>query len=514
MMKNLLLAAMMTVASVNAQTIKYVKVNGNGDGASWKNAAGDIQTMIDAAGAGNQVWIAGGTYLLSATLEMKEGVNVYGGFEGNETGITSRPKSDLDDNGIIEPWEFTNPTVLNGKTERRVLNQPDNFTVETVWDGVTITEGFVEDSGGGAYTRTNGMLLNCTITGNSGDVDTFGGGVYNDGGVISHSLISDNTVAGDAAKGAGIYNENGGIVEDCLIENNEADRRHATGGGISGGVADRCIVRGNSAGNGGGFSDCTASNCLIDGNVSTNPESFGDIGGGGAFGGLYVNCTFANNRTGIKGSALYGGTAINCIFWNNTGAWGQVTEGIVTYSAISNGHEGAGNIDISGNNDVFADPDAGNYQLKAGSPCIDVGSNDAVENPTTAKDLAGNPRIYNAVADMGAYEWQGDVAITEMTTSSMIVYPNPTNGPLRITCCELRTSDNRISDVEIFDVMGRAVHVETLRATSLQSQIAPPPTPSKGGEFRKSHIEIDISHLPAGVYIVKIGEVRGKFVKE
>ena len=125
---------------------------------------------------------------------------------------------------------------------------------------------------------------------------------------------------------------------------------------------------------------------------------------------------------------------------------------------------------------------------------------------------------------MGAYKWQGDVAITEMTTSSMIVYPNPTNGPLRITCCELRTSDNRISenrisdnrisDVEIFDVMGRVVHVETLRATSLQSHIAPPPTPSKGGEFRKSHIEIDISHLPAGVYIVKIGEVRGKFVKE
>ncbi|MCL2040446.1 MAG: leucine-rich repeat protein [Bacteroidales bacterium] len=112
------------------------------------------------------------------------------------------------------------------------------------------------------------------------------------------------------------------------------------------------------------------------------------------------------------------------------------------------------------------------------------------------------------------------------------MYPNPTSGVFAI--CDLRfaTCDNRMSDIGqseivIFDVMGRNVltvaPVETGRAPSLQSQITPPPAPSKGGEFRKSEIgqspiEINISHLPQGVYGVSVlseGRVvgNGKVVK-
>jgi len=62
-----------------------------------------------------------------------------------------------------------------------------------------------------------------------------------------------------------------------------------------------------------------------------------------------------------------------------------------------------------------------------------------------------------------------------------------------------------IFDVEIFDVMGRmvmTVAVETLRATSLQSDIG------------QSHIEINISHLPAGVYFIKITTDKGTVTKK
>jgi len=97
------------------------------------------------------------------------------------------------------------------------------------------------------------------------------------------------------------------------------------------------------------------------------------------------------------------------------------------------------------------------------------------------------------------------------------------------------------SEIVIYDVMGRVVHVETRHATSLQSPITPPPAPLPllppafspkekkrgndffGGEFRKSEIgqspiEINISHLPQEVYGVRVlsdGKVvgNGKVVK-
>ena len=103
-----------------------------------------------------------------------------------------------------------------------------------------------------------------------------------------------------------------------------------------------------------------------------------------------------------------------------------------------------------------------------------------------------------------------DDAGTEIT-----VYPNPTTGLL--TICDMRyatsdnrTSDNRISEIKLFDVMGRMVMpVETLRATSLQSQIA-----NRKSDIGQSEIEINISHLPTGVYFLRIKTETGVVVRK
>src|SRR5436190_301007 len=76
----------------------YVKWNANGanDGSSWTNAYTDLQSALSVASSGDEIWVAAGTYepttgtdrIISFTL--KNGVAVYGGFEGAETLLTQR----------------------------------------------------------------------------------------------------------------------------------------------------------------------------------------------------------------------------------------------------------------------------------------------------------------------------------------------------------------------------------------------------------------------------------------
>jgi hypothetical protein len=67
------------------------------------------------------------------------------------------------------------------------------------------------------------------------------------------------------------------------------------------------------------------------------------------------------------------------------------------------------------------------------------------------------------------------VGINELQ-NQVNIYPNPTTGELKVTSNGLR-----ITSVEIFDVLGRKQKAES-----------------------KKENEIDISHLPDGVYFVKI----------
>jgi len=570
----LLLFCFLPIAT-QAQTTRYVKpaATGTGDGSSWANASGSIQNTINASASGDQVWIAAGTYLFWATLTMKDGVQVYGGFAGMETDTAQRQRSDLDGNGTIEAWEFTNATILDGQNVTQVLNQAADFIVETVWDGLTITGGRKTYlcKGGGAFIQVNGKLVNCIINGNSlydsssiNSVSASGGGIYNDGGAITHCLISGNsaiatssyysafsagggvynnqgiisncTVSGNLAgggsygggifnasgtinnckisensaggRGGGIYNSGGiinnctvsgnvafggtsygggvynslGIINNCTVSGNSAGGTNANtisygggiynavgrinnctvsgnsvsgshtyahsyssgggiyctditnsivsdctvetnnviqngvigsdGGGIYRGTVSRCIVQWNNAGRGGGLYESNAKNCLIVNNT-----------GGGAYNGTYTNCTFVENTTGLTGT----GGAINCIFWKNTEA--QTTTGNVTYSAIQGGYPGTGNITLSNDNEnggaMFVNPAVGNFQLQAGSPCINAGSNSALST-TDSLDLAGNPRIYDNIVDMGAYEWQGT---QDYTISGQVSYNgNPLAG--------------------------------------------------------------------------------------
>src|SRR5690606_30590502 len=119
--------------------VLYVKPDGTGtcDG-SWENACSLIAALSNAQ-AGDQIWVAAGTYKpdssdRNATFQLKSGVDVYGGFFGNEATLDQRD------------W-VNNPTTLSGEIGDQDEVSDNSHQVVTGnsvtmrLDGFTITRG-------------------------------------------------------------------------------------------------------------------------------------------------------------------------------------------------------------------------------------------------------------------------------------------------------------------------------------------------------------------------------------
>lgn len=201
-----------------------------------------------------EVWVAAGTYTpqvqlisgtdYSASFRMRDGISVYGGFEGTETSKLERAKGAM-------PWNFTNETVLCGAAYANNLSwnsnrwtltsdsrhvvwfapMPDegatSFTHVTTLDGVTIKGGyaqggtglteFMTDRGAGVYMSQNAYLQHCIVTENTATGN--GGGVYEHGGRVLYSLLYNNNSDAD---GGAVYMDNAGIVLASMLTNNSA----------------------------------------------------------------------------------------------------------------------------------------------------------------------------------------------------------------------------------------------------------------------------------------------------
>ena len=75
------------------------------------------------------------------------------------------------------------------------------------------------------------------------------------------------------------------------------------------------------------------------------------------------------------------------------------------------------------------------YQINDNSPCIDAGSTDTTG--ITQFDLAGEPRFFNGQIDMGAYEWNTFVSVSENESEDKVygfkIFPNPSSKKISIT---------------------------------------------------------------------------------
>lgn len=274
-------------------------------------------------------------------------------------------------------------------------------------------------SGGGAY---YGTLNNCLLAGNSA---SNGGGAFY--GALSHCTLAGNRATGS---GGGSYN---GALSNCTLAGNVA----TNGGGLYQGTASRCAFSNHSARYGGGAYYGWLDQCQLNSNAAT-------LYGGGAYRSFLSNCTVAGNSA-ASGGGVYLGTQDTCIVYFNSAVLGpNAYGGTGRYTCATPLQGGVGNID---GDPRFADAASGNFRLQADSPCIDAG-NPAIPGGT---DLNGVPWPLDgnadgeAAADMGAFEFAGEIADTDrdgMSDAAEVrADTNPSNAGSRLELLEMAVSE-------------------------------------------------------------------------
>ena len=613
--------------TVSAQTI-YVKADatGNNNGSSWTDAFTVLQSALNQATGGNEIWVAAGTYKPTAmagngTIEYDKSfvlipdVKVYGGFNGTETSLEQRNwqdnvctlNGDLDNSGNWSGSDACHLVISAGDVGTACL---DGFTIiggyayylesfitlngQTVdrhkgggiycvysspsISNVIVKGNYARNHGGGMFNcASNPIITNVTITENEAND---GGGMYNSYGtslshgsnpILNNVVISENRANSD---GGGMYNAYSSPELTNVAITNNIGVSYA--GGMSNSaskpVLTNVIISGNSTGGtGGGIGNWDEGylrlyNVVISGNAAGT--------GGGIYSDSYstyqiVNTIISGNKAGSGGSMFnsFNMTSIqisnSIIFGNNSGVVnGNNTNPAYSYCLVQDIYpSGEGNLNGNINYPIMfvnaieptqAPTSEGDYRLEIGSPCIDAGNNNS--NSTTF-DLLGNPRICNGTIDMGAYELceffvvtfdsQGGTEVEPITVLAGSTIPQPAAPELdgftfegwspegHITnlwdfATDILTSDTTLyacwlikdgikdfntNELNIYPnpatnqitiselVCGDIIAITDLRGRRLMELRAAAQTQN-----------IDISKLPAGVYVLSAGNLRGKLV--
>lgn len=210
----------------------YVKAGSVGNGSSWLSAYGSLQDALNDALPTDTIWVAAGTYKPTTTTDrsvnfkMKEGVAIYGGFDGSESKLSERN------------W-VTNSTILSGDIGVTGTDTDNSYHVVKIMgtndvainncrmDGFIIEKGYgdgsaTDDRNGGAVKiyRAHPQMMNIVFRDNY--VGNFGGAIYANvcNSTFTNCQFINNQSNGD---GGAVYSVNTLEFVNCLFTKNKAN---------------------------------------------------------------------------------------------------------------------------------------------------------------------------------------------------------------------------------------------------------------------------------------------------
>lgn len=264
------LGASAGLAAPTASTTYYVdeSATGAGSGLTWTDAYTNVQDALTTAISGDQIWVAQGNYYpdvgggqsdddREAAFLLKDGVAVYGGFNGSETDLNQRNwntnitvfSGDIDQNDTKNAHGVITDTAnITGINSVHVVTSTLGTGSSAVLDGFFITGGLANLTGtfghtspykgAGIYNTGNPSLFNLVIQGNKASGSLVGvlpagsgGGMYNSFGnpALSNVTFRDNWAM---SEGGGLFYESkhGAILSGISFYGNHANK--GEGGGM------------------------------------------------------------------------------------------------------------------------------------------------------------------------------------------------------------------------------------------------------------------------------------------
>jgi len=425
---------------------------------------------------------------------------------------------------------------------------------------------------GGLIGSNGGPITNCYVIGNvsSNNEDNYysdnsvGGLIGYNGNIVTNCYFTgDVSGIGNSISVGGLIGTNGGTVSDCYVTWNSNINGNNTGGisrvgGLIGWnnkskTVSGCYAAANVSGIGSSSSTTnpqngnlvggligsnnfsTVTKCNATGDVSGSGNSYSNYVGGliGYYCGWTVAMCYAtgdvkgtgngnSNSVGGLVGYCFGGNFSNCyatgevncnvISTNYVGGLLGYLEPYMDIDLVSNCYA-AGK--VSGNDNVggFIGYHKGTidnsfFDYQTSGQIYAIGSGIGTVNNLTGKSTAEmkTKTTFTSVNWDFTTVWginegvsypfliNGSVGMNEPVQNVNIqLYPNPTNGLIHI-----ENKGWNVNSVEIFDVIGKNIIINT--------QIRP--------ENSENKIVINISHLPAGVYFVRISTETGDVIKK